>query len=267
MNANLKIIIATSLTAIALCGCGGKNRDEKVSSVNGAPILKKELETELTLVSIRDPGARITGRFVKERLDMLIEKNLLIQEAMKTGLSEDKEFAETVKAFWEQTLIRELIRRKSAELEKTIFVTDDEIRNEFEMEQKDMPVITFARAAEKNEAEVLIKDIASGKKTSAFETLGPLGYDEYSDGVFKDAFTMRSNDAKIVEYDGEYIVFSIVKKVKPAPSDFKASYAGIKSMLLEKKKKKTIEDWIKKLRDSSDIEINDKALKGLQHGA
>lgn len=87
----------------------------------------QEFQKELAIYASRNPDFKLNAESVEEHLNMLIDKQLMIQEATKMGLAEDERFLETIKRFWEQTLIRELIDVKSKEWSSRFFVTDDEI--------------------------------------------------------------------------------------------------------------------------------------------
>ena len=108
--------------------CGGQRQHkDAVATVNGSPVSLQEFQKELAMYANRNPDFKLNAGSVKEHLDTIIDKQLMIQEAMKMGLAEDERFLETIKRFWEQTLIRELIDVKSKEWSGRLFVTDDEV--------------------------------------------------------------------------------------------------------------------------------------------
>ena len=128
----LFIILSVALISI-IASCGGqKQHEEAVATVNGAPVLMKEFQKDLAIYANRNPDFKLDTKSVEDHLDMFIDKQLMIQEAMKMGLAEDERFLETIKRFWEQTLIRELIDAKSSEWRDKLFVTEDEIQNHYQ---------------------------------------------------------------------------------------------------------------------------------------
>jgi hypothetical protein len=128
----LFVILSVALITI-ITSCGGqKQHEDAVATVNGAPVLLKEFQKDLAIYANRNPDFKLDAKSVEDHLDMFIDKQLMIQEAMKMGLAEDERFLETIKRFWEQTLIRELIDAKSMEWRDKLFVTEDEIQRYYE---------------------------------------------------------------------------------------------------------------------------------------
>src|SRR3990170_1286704 len=113
--------------------CGGQRQHkDAVATVNGATVSMQEFQKELAIYANRNPDFKLNAGSVEEHLNMVIDKQLMIQEAMKMGLAEDERFLETIKRFWEQTLIRELIDAKSSEWRDKLFVTEDEIQSHYQ---------------------------------------------------------------------------------------------------------------------------------------
>jgi len=57
---------------------------------------------------------------------------LLLQEAEQMGLDKEPEFLKEVESFWEKTLLKNIIYRKSKELAGEVSVYEDEIRAQYE---------------------------------------------------------------------------------------------------------------------------------------
>ncbi|MCC6544531.1 MAG: SurA N-terminal domain-containing protein [Nitrospirae bacterium] len=121
------LIILSVLLIPVLTSCGQKQHKDEVAVVNGSPVSLQEFQRELAIYANRNPDFKLNAKSVEEHLNMVIDKQLMIQEAMKMGLAEDKRFLETIKSFWEQTLIRELIEVRSREWSGKLIVTEDEI--------------------------------------------------------------------------------------------------------------------------------------------
>ena len=121
-------VILSVLLIPVFTSCGGQEQHkDAVATVNGAAIPMQEFQKELAVYANRNPGFKLNTESVEEHLNMLIDKQIMIREATKMGLAEDERFLETIKIFWEQTLIRELIDAKSREWSSRLFVTEDEI--------------------------------------------------------------------------------------------------------------------------------------------
>ena len=121
-------VILSVLLIPVFTSCGGQRQHkDAVATVNGAAVPLQEFQKELAIYASRNTDFKMNAESVEEHLNMLIDKQLMIQAATKMGLAEDERFLETIKRFWEQTLIRELIDAKSREWRGRLFVTEDEI--------------------------------------------------------------------------------------------------------------------------------------------
>ena len=64
---------------------------------------------------------------IKQQLDMLIEKKVLINEAVQRDLALKKTFLKRVQSFWEQALILELLNAQGFQISQAVSVSEDEI--------------------------------------------------------------------------------------------------------------------------------------------
>lgn len=60
-------------------------------------------------------SARAIGGTKEEVLEELITRNILLQEAQKQNFDKDKAFMKEIERYWEQTLLKLLIKKKTAE--------------------------------------------------------------------------------------------------------------------------------------------------------
>lgn len=245
------------------CERNGK-KQEVIASVNDSNIYLIEFQKEISILSKRNPAFKITPQIVEEQLNTAIDKKLMLQEAMEKGLIEDQRFVETIKTFWEQTLIRELIESKSKEWAGRLFVTEEEIKTHYQRMQY-MPVIRIAKSKDKEQAENIKEKIIKRLKVDNEETIGPLLIEDVRSEAILHAFDMSDGTTDLYEANGEYIVMQIIKKDKVSVPPFKDSYERIKSILLEGKKQKAMEEWLKQIRNSSKITINTELLKGISY--
>jgi acyl carrier protein phosphodiesterase len=136
----------TITTSICICvisftfiGCAKSDKHKKdtvVATINNEPLYAKDLKRNIALNLKSNPRFKITPQTLNRHIDIMIDKGLLIQEAKKQKLDETERFVNTIKAFWEQTLIRDLIEYKSKDLAKTVTVTDEEARNVYDKLQQ-----------------------------------------------------------------------------------------------------------------------------------
>ncbi|MBI3582871.1 MAG: SurA N-terminal domain-containing protein [Nitrospinae bacterium] len=173
MKLNSRVFILFFILFITSCG-KDKQKLEAIATVNDAPILLKEFQKEISIQSRRNPSFKITSQTLENHLDTTIEKKLMIQEAMKMGLSEREQFVETIKTFWEQTLIRELIDVKSKEWADRIFVTEDEIQKQYQRMEYTTPIPQ-------------LKDVYNEIKSALLEQKRQKAMEDWFDGVKKSA--------------------------------------------------------------------------------
>lgn len=114
------------------CGRQDKHRGAVVATINKEPLYTNDLKKDLALQVKSDPLFKITPQTMESLLDRLIDKTLLIQEAKRQRLDQTDRFVSTIKTFWEQTLIRDLMIEKDKEYEEAITITDEETKALYE---------------------------------------------------------------------------------------------------------------------------------------
>lgn len=169
----MNILLFILILFITACG-GDKQKVEAIATVNDTPILLKDFQKEISIQSKRNPSFKITPQTLENHLDTTIDKKLMIQEAMKMGLSEREQFVETIKTFWEQTLIRELIDVKSKEWADKIFVTEEEIEKQYQRMEYPPPIPP-------------LKDVYNEIKATLLEQKRQKAMEDWFDGVKKSA--------------------------------------------------------------------------------
>ncbi len=66
----------------------------------------------------------------EELLDLIVRREILIQEAQEQGLDKKKDFMRTIERYWKQTLVKELLEQKSEQLRKKM--SDEQARKALE---------------------------------------------------------------------------------------------------------------------------------------
>lgn len=112
---DLKKILSLTLLVILFTGLAGcakeKPQGEILATIDGYSLYKEDLLSEAELYP---PAYRKT--VTKENmLDNLIEKKIMLMEARRQGLDRKPEFLKMVQRFWEQSLLRSLLNKKSEE--------------------------------------------------------------------------------------------------------------------------------------------------------
>lgn len=95
-----------------------------VIKINNYTITQQEFEEEFKNTSAEWLGPD-TQR--EEFLENLINRKLLLQEAERMGLNKDREFLKALERFYEQSLLRLVVDKKSNELALKTQVSDSEV--------------------------------------------------------------------------------------------------------------------------------------------
>lgn len=256
-----KALLAVPLLSMLLFSCSGpkEDRGEEVASVNGAPVYMSEFMKEVKMSSRMDPGGRLTEERLEEILHTLIDRKLLIDEAVKSGLSQDERFLESIKSFWEQTLIRELIEKKNGEWADRLVVTDAEIRLRHALmgSKVTLRVIEAGdiRSAEAALAELPIRG----------EVIGPLFIEDIShlDPLFA-AFGKKEGDRAVAGSGGDFFAYEVVKKEPSGGPPLEEVYEALRTRLLEEKKERALEEWLEGRKKAAAIRVDKDAIERLK---
>lgn len=266
MKASRCLLYFIFLSVLLIAACKDKKQEQKViATVNKTPVTLAEFEKEIASYSKRQPMLKMTPEAIEDHLKTIIEKKLMIHEAMKKGIAEDERFIDTIKTFWEQALIRELINTKNKEWADRFFVTEDEIQKQYKRMQYKM-VVNAVRAADKDEAEAIMKKMKKGEHIEGGETIVPHFCEDTKLLPLQKAFDMKKGDVKFFSSDGKYIVIHVVKKEKNMLPPLKDIQEKIKESLVEQKKQKAMAEWMEELKKSSKINIDTALLKATCNG-
>jgi hypothetical protein len=259
-NAYLLSIIL-SIIVLFSSACGRETQGQKkIATVNGAPILQKDFQKEIALISKRNPTFKITPRTMEDHLNTMIDRKLLIKEAIKKGLPEEERFVETIKIFWEQTLIRELIGKKTEEWSKRLFVTEEEIQERYEDMHYKLTV-KVADADNKESAGEIMDQMLKERRHDGGDTIGPLFLEDVqiTDPLYY-AFKLSPGEARVFQSDKGYVVIQVIKKDIISIPPLEEMQNQIKSELLEQKKQSALKEWLQDIRRSASIKIDHKLL-------
>lgn len=254
-------IIFVPLAAALLISCSSREaeRGEKVAEINGSPIYMKDLVREVNRASRMEPGIKLTDERMEEILHTMIDKKLLIDEAVKMGLSEDERFLESIKSFWEQTLIRELVDKKNREWADKLFVTDEEVRARHALMQSKITV-RYIETHGMKEAQA-----ALSRLSDEGTILGPLFMEDMKPTEpFFGAFARQAGEKEVVAHDDDFYAYEVVKKESAGAPPLESVYEALKASLLEEKKERVLEDWLEARKRGSSIKVNEDAIERLR---
>jgi len=123
MNKNLLFILCLSLILVG-CTCPIKPKKVVLARINNYDITKEEFETEFKESSF---GRTDTLESRKEFLNNLISRKLILQEAQKSGLDKQQNFLKLIEKFWEQSLLKLSLDKKTQEIAGSVKISDREV--------------------------------------------------------------------------------------------------------------------------------------------
>ncbi len=125
-------------------GCGNDSnglktmdKEEIALDINGNIITMEEFTELINLENSVNPEFDLAPDKKKKFIDYLIQKEMLIHEASRRKLDHQKDFLRTIERYWESTLIRNLMSRKSRELEKEVSILATDIQAYYDANKTD----------------------------------------------------------------------------------------------------------------------------------
>jgi len=132
----MKKYIFLLLVVILTLGCGrpAQQKKEILARINNYEITLEEFQEEF----IASGYARVDTLQSKEDfLNSLINRKLILQDAQKKGLDKDKSFLKMIESFWEQSLLKLALDKKTKEIAGSTLVNDKEIEEAYNNLLKD----------------------------------------------------------------------------------------------------------------------------------
>jgi len=251
------------LLAFLSSGCGGErsSKGKIIATVNGESVYVKDLDRSLELSAKRDPMFKITPETLKGQVDMLIDKRLLIQEARGKKLDQTDRFINTIKAFWEQTLIRDLVNFKDKEISNTVSVSEEEIRDYHDnmSHQKTFKVV---KSADRDQILKLARMEPSSIEWQ--ETIGPVNYNDISSPLIMKAFELEEGKTGVIKDRDMYYLFYVTGYKTISVSPVGKIKAEIEQKISGAKKQESFRNWLRDVKGKANVEINESVLKEVE---
>jgi hypothetical protein len=264
-RAIIAVFCSCLAASVVLAGCGRKAmpKDRAIATVNGENVYVKDFSRALSLSLKRDPMYRITPQTFEDEVNLLVDKKLLLQEAKKKKLDQTDKFTNTIKNFWEQTLIRDLMASKDAEFGKHLTVTDAELKEYY---GKAAHQKTFKVLKSRDKQKVVSALAADPSKVEWEETVGPVSYFDVATDVLKDAFEVPQGRMRIVKADTMYYLFYVERDDMIPMAPLGDISEQLKAKIINVKKEAVYRKWLSDLRKKADIKMNPDVVKGLRYG-
>lgn len=141
---SIQAVLLSAFIGMLSTGCGNEGTSSEAMSkenialeINGNIITMEEFTALIRLENAVNPEFDLTPDKQKEFINYLIRREVLIREASRRELDRENDFLRTIERYWESTLIRNLMTRKSQELKKCVLVLDTDIKAFYEANKTD----------------------------------------------------------------------------------------------------------------------------------
>lgn len=209
----------------------------------------------------------------KEMLDALITKEVLIQEAAREDLDKEKDFMRSIELYWEQTLLKNLLTRKSEEIAKKTVVCEDEINRYYNKMKNKIKAKIIAFSDEKyakrgmGEKNDVLESWEKEPRKFAISYVIPSrwyalgeGQSPLEDQVFN-VDTGKGRD--VAKVNGRW---GLIIVEETAPNDV-GEVSSLKEEIISRiravKGKEAMDQWIDSLRSKTRIKIDKKVFDSL----
>jgi parvulin-like peptidyl-prolyl isomerase len=263
MSYDFRLLHSTILTIsiIFLSACTQLDTSkEVVAYVNKEPIYASELKREIARKAQCDPLFKLTPDAECDYLESLINRKLIVQAAMKKGLAQEERFVNTIKAFWEQTLIRDFIDYKNRQGKDYLFVTDEDASNYYSNLSKKV-TFKILKLKDKSSLEAAYQKYLKNKDTSRWQTTEPLGYEDITSAALLEAFRLPLEKGEKFDDGSNYYLITVVAREDVPLEPLEKLRPEIEKSVVALKERLLFEDWLNKERKKAKIEINKEYLK------
>ena len=170
----MKKYIVLLLAVILTLGCSrpAKEKKEILAKINNYEITLDEFEEEFKGSAY---GRNDTSESRKEFLSNLINRKLILQDAQGKGLDKDKDFLKMIERFWEQSLLKLVLDKKTKDIAGSTFVSDKIIEE------------TYQRMRQEGKADRTYDQMYNQIKWEITRTRGTQAMNEWVSGLRKNA--------------------------------------------------------------------------------
>ncbi len=261
MNATIPICKCLFLLLV-LCHAAGcspgvqKGNDEVIAYVNGEPVFASELQRVIELKLRQNPVLEVTPEIKRSLLEVLIDKKLITQEAMDEGLARKDRFLDTIKVFWEQTLVRYFYDYKTRELRQEMTVTEREIVDFYDR-LKERVTFRVLRSPDESLIDGRLAKLKGDEPVnpSGWETIGPVGYEDLNSPVLVEAFGWPAGTVKKVKGPSAFYLVEVLGKEPVDMRPLDDMREAIRQQILSRRERFLFEAWLENERQKAEVRI------------
>ncbi|MEN6616949.1 MAG: peptidyl-prolyl cis-trans isomerase [Syntrophorhabdus sp.] len=275
----MKKTIICLFLVLGLFACAKKDDTKVLAVINNDKLTMTEFNKELDKIPMNMKMMVASESGKKNFLDRLIVKKLILKEAEKENIEQDKEFQNKLSEIREQLIIESLLKKKlnagtnmsDEALQKYYDANKEKFRKDREINTRHILLKSEEEAKQVKEKLQAGEDFAElAKKYSidpnAKASGGEVGFHpkgtllpEYEAAAFK--LTKIGQTSPIVKTQFGYHIIRLEGTKPPAYVPFAEVKDFIKQQLVQEKQKEVLDKYIEDLRKNSKITISEELLK------
>lgn len=276
---NVLICMICLLLIGSLFACKKEDDSKVLVTINDDKITMSEFNKELDKIPMNMKMMVASESGKKNFLDRLIIKKLLLKEAEKANVEQDKEFQNRLAEIKEQLIIESLLKKKVTAaanltdegLQKYYDANKEKFRKEREIDTRHILLKSEEEAKQVKEKLGSGEDFAELAKKYSIDpnakvTGGEVGYHpkgtllpEYEAAAFK--LTKVGQISPITKTQFGYHIIRLEGIKPPQYVPFAEVKEFIKQQLVQEKQKEMLDKYIEELKKSAKISINEALLK------
>ncbi|MDD5644396.1 MAG: peptidyl-prolyl cis-trans isomerase [bacterium] len=243
--------------------------DDVIASINGYKLTAGEFrdQAEYPLIDRYLSNDPMTAK--EEILENLVMKTALLQEAQKLNFDKDGEFMRDIEHYWRQALLKLLLNRKAAEINRDVSVNDAEILYEYKkMRRKIFAELTvFSSKESADRLAETGENFEKVKKELKNNILSDEPADWWIAGDLPDSmenklFELKPGETSVpIRYGSGWVVMRALKEEIRDIAPIEKLSQQIRESVLEKKKEMAMELWTLEVRGKAKVEVNEELLE------
>ncbi|MFC1631119.1 peptidyl-prolyl cis-trans isomerase [Candidatus Omnitrophota bacterium] len=270
--------LAVIALSIGLCGCGASPGD---SSVKDTQVVARINAYKMTVADFKDEVELVlSSKFLMvepneakdDLLDELLTRNVLLQEAQRQNLDKQTAFMKEIEGYWEQSLLKLLLEKKTAELAENIVIDDSEVINEYRKMQHRVRarLLMFSdQAAAQRLAQAKSAKFPAVLKSVEDKVISGHAAQWWSLGdlpnYLEDAlFALRPGQlSPVIKCGQNWAVIKVLEEEKIEIEPFRKLTKVIRSNIHKRKKEAALDAWIATLRRGATVKVDKKVLRAI----
>ena len=205
----------------------------------------------------------------KEALEHLIIRKVMVQEAQKQGFDKQKTFMKEIERYWEQALLKFLIKKKADEFFRVVQVEDSEVLEEYNKRRRK----NFAELVIFNDKSSAVLLSSSGEnfdqmkqklaeKILSEEPAQWREYGELPELIEYHLFLLKSGDVSgPIEFKAKWIVMRLLNTGEVEMPSFEDISPQIKKEIVRKIAAKMLDEWIMSLKKKAKVKVDYEILE------